>query len=173
MYGFLLLIPFLFIRFSLLSKLSKDGIKRAAHFPSMQGKEKVAYVIYQISNIVIFIYISFMTVIIEYSWIFIVGLIIYLLGLLFCTISIINFANPSKVGFNHNGIYRFTRNPMYVSYFFLFIGCSLLMKSYPLFLLTCIFQISAHWIILSEERWCMNKFGHIYIEYMAKARRYF
>jgi protein-S-isoprenylcysteine O-methyltransferase Ste14 len=35
-----------------------------------------------------------------------------------------------------------------------------------------VFQISAHWIILSEERWCVNKFGQEYINYMNKVRRY-
>jgi protein-S-isoprenylcysteine O-methyltransferase Ste14 len=34
------------------------------------------------------------------------------------------------------------------------------------------FQISAHWIILSEERWCIKKFGEEYIKYMNRVRRY-
>ncbi len=35
-----------------------------------------------------------------------------------------------------------------------------------------VFQISAYWIILSEERWCVKKFGEEYINYMNKVRRY-
>ena len=39
--------------------------------------------------------------------------------------------------------------------------------------LVIMFQISAHWIILSEERWCLDRFGEAYEEYMKKVRRYF
>lgn len=33
-------------------------------------------------------------------------------------------------------------------------------------------KISAHWIILAEERWCIKKFGEEYKNYMNKVRRY-
>lgn len=172
MNGFLLLIPFLLIRFALLSKLNRGSIKRAAHFPTMQGNEILAYWIYQISNVAIFVYLCFLTVTIENSWIFIVGIVAYLLGLLLCTISIINFASPLEDGLNCNGIYGFSRNPMYLSYFFLFMSCSLLTQSLILCEIVLIFQISSHWIILSEERWCIEKFGETYKQYMKNVRRY-
>ena len=43
MNGFLLLIPFLLIRFGIPSILNKGAIQRAAHFPPMFGNEKLAY----------------------------------------------------------------------------------------------------------------------------------
>lgn len=46
MSGFLLLIPFLFIRFVLLFILNKKDMQCAAHFAPVQGKEKAAYYIY-------------------------------------------------------------------------------------------------------------------------------
>ena len=61
---------------------------------------------------------------------------------------------------------------MYVSYFLTFIGMALLTQSALLFCLVVIFQISAHWIILAEERACMQKFGIAYEQYMRKVRRY-
>ena len=51
MIGFVLLIPFLIIRFALLAFLNRNAIQRAAYFAPMQGKEIVVYFIYQISNI--------------------------------------------------------------------------------------------------------------------------
>jgi protein-S-isoprenylcysteine O-methyltransferase Ste14 len=48
----------------------------------------------------------------------------------------------------------------------------LLTQSILLFATLVIFQISAHWIIQSEERWCVQEFGEEYIEYMKKVRRY-
>lgn len=39
--------------------------------------------------------------------------------------------------------------------------------------LLAVFQISAHWIILAEERWCRQQFGAAYIRYREKVGRYF
>ncbi len=75
-------------------------------------------------------------------------------------------------GINLNGLYRVSRNPMYIAYFIYFLGCALLTHSLILLALLICFQVSAHWIILSEEKWCIKKFGEEYIKYMNKVRRY-
>lgn len=172
MSGFLLLIPFLFIRFVLLSILNKKAIQRAAHFAPVQGKEKTAYYIYQIANIGIFLYLIFLTVKVDFSWQFYLGAICYFLGLYLCMITIRNFSSPDDTGLNTNGIYKFSRNPMYITYFVCFIGMVLLTQSRILLGMVLIFQISAHWIILAEERWCIEKFGTEYKQYMKSVRRY-
>lgn len=172
MNGFLLLIPFLVIRFILLSVLNRASIQRAAHFAPMWENEKAAYFIYQISTAGIMLYPFFLSVKIDFSWQFFLGLISYLAGLCLCVITIINFSDPDPVGLNTNGIYRFSRNPMYIAYFICVVGISLLTRSMVLFGIIVIFQISAHWIILAEERWCLEKFGTAYKQYMKKVRRY-
>ncbi|MBS7009626.1 MAG: isoprenylcysteine carboxylmethyltransferase family protein [Anaerostipes sp.] len=172
MNGFLLLIPFLLIRFGFLSVLNKSAVKRAAYFPPVYGKEVAAYWIYQISNAVIFLYLCFLTVKTEASWRFCISLLIYLSGLVLCAVSILDFSAPSEEGLNHNGVYRFSRNPMYVSYFICFTGCALLTRSLILYGFVFLFQVTSHWIILSEERWCIEKFGDAYRQYMKKVRRY-
>ncbi|MCQ4636974.1 isoprenylcysteine carboxylmethyltransferase family protein [Anaerovorax odorimutans] len=172
MNGIVLLIPFLIIRFGLLSFVNKEAVQRAARFAPVQGSERIAYWIYQISNIAIFIYLFFLKVNIELCWQFYTGLVCYLLGLFICSISIMNFSSPSEAGLNTNGIYRFSRNPMYVSYFVCFVGMALLTQSLILLSIVVVFQISSHWIILSEERWCIERFGTSYGQYMKKVRRY-
>lgn len=171
MNGFFLLIPFFLIRFGLLSILSKDGLKRAVFFAPLIGKEKIAYWFYQISNILFLVYLFFLKITILQHWLFI-GLITYAVGILLCFGAISDFAKPSENGINLKGLYRFSRNPMYVAYFVYFLGCVILTHSLILFLILMIFQISAHWIILSEERWCIRQFGDEYIKYMNKVRRY-
>ena len=171
MNGFLLLIPFILIRFGLLSILNKEGLKRAALFAPLIGKEKAAYCIYQISNILILVYLFFLKVKTDPHWFF-VGLATYGLGLLLCLVSVSNFAKPAENGINLEGLYRFSRNPMYVAYFVCFLGCVLLTQSLLLLAILIIFQISAHWIIKSEERWCIKKFGEEYVNYMNEVRRY-
>lgn len=44
--------------------------------------------------------------------------------------------------------------------------------SWLLLVLLGLFQVSSHWIILSEERWCVREFGDEYTAYMGRVRRY-
>lgn len=171
MNGFLLLIPFILIRFGLLSILNKDGLRRAAFFAPLIGKEKAAYWFYQITTILILVCPFFLKITTDPHW-FYIGFSVYGLGLFLCIASTLSFANPAKNGLNLKGLYRYTRNPMYVAYFICFLGCVLLTQSLLLFAILMVFQISAHWIILSEERWCIERFGEAYKTYMHEVRRY-
>lgn len=171
MNAFLLLIPLILTRYVLLGLLHKDSLKRAAHYPPMVGKEKTAFWFYQWSYIFLFLYLFFLKIRMESKWFF-VGAVIYGIGVLLCIVSTFHFAMPTKDGFNGKGLYRISRNPMYVSYFIYFIGCFFLTKSYLLLAFILIFQISSHWIILSEERWCMKEYGAEYISYKENVRRY-
>ncbi len=171
MHAFLLLVPFILIRFVLLNILDKEALRRAAFFAPLIGKERVAYLFYQISNSLFFVYLCFLKIRTEPYW-FYAGLVIYGLGALLCIISVSNYAKPSENGINLKGLYQVSRNPMYVAYFIYFLGCVLLTQSLILLAILLIFQITAHWIILSEERWCIERFGQEYLNYMSKVRRY-
>ena len=168
----LLLIPFLLIRFPFLAHLSKKSLSRAAHFAPVQGKEKIAYMIYQLSNLAVFITPFLLEIKFDFSVFFYAGIAIYLLGLALCAISMRGFARPDANGMNTKGLYRYSRNPMYVAYFVCFWGIAFLTKSMIFFLILVMFQTAAHWIILSEERWCLEKFGKSYQDYQDRVRRY-
>lgn len=109
---------------------------------------------------------------IDFSLQFYLGLSLFLVGILLFAISVVCFAFPNDEGLNINGIYKFSRNPMYVAYFVCFLGMSLLIQSLIMLVMVLIFQISAHWIIVLEERWCLEKFGKSYEDYTKKVRRY-
>lgn len=172
MSGFWLLLVFLIVRFGLLSVIKREAIQRAAYFAPIQKTEKAAYYIYQISNIALLICMIVSSVIIDFSLPFYLGLALFIVGILLCTISVVHFAFPNDEGLNTNGIYKYSRNPMYVAYFVYFLGASLLTQSVIMLVIVLIFQISAHQIILSEERWCVEKFGKSYEDYMKTVRRY-
>jgi len=172
MNSFLLLIPFLLIRYGLLILLNKKSVKRAAYFPPRVGAEKFAHWIYQISTTAIFLCMLVLSVKIVPTELFYAGLAVYAIGLALCILSVSNFAKPAQNGINLNGLYQFSRNPMYVSYFVFFIGCVLLTQSLLLLGLVLVYQIATHWLILSEERWCVQEFGDEYLQYMKKVRRY-
>lgn len=172
MNAFLTVIPIILIRYGLLSALSKEGSKRASFFAPLTGKEKVAFWIYQITTVLILLFLLLLKIRTDSVW-FYIGLILYIAGIVLYTVSVINYANPKMNGINVHGLYRMSRNPMYIAFFIYFLGCVLLTQSLILLGLLIVFQISSHWIILSEERWCIAKFGEEYIKYMNSVRRYF
>ena len=166
----ILLIPLFLIRYGLLALINKTALHRAAYFPPMQKVEKVMFYIYQLSTVLILLYMFFLKVTIT-TVVSKIGFCIYVMGVALFAASTINFAK-SGVGVNKNGLYRISRNPMYIAYFIYFLGCGLLTRSILLLILVGSFQIAAHWIILAEERWCLQSFGDEYTEYLNKVRRY-
>ncbi|MDR1707452.1 MAG: hypothetical protein LBR46_05565 [Prevotella sp.] len=171
MNAFLLIVPIFLIRFGLLKMINQDALSRAAFFAPLEGCEKVFYLFYQLSNAFMILY-SFFLKIQTKPPLFFIALFIYISGITVLIIATVNFAKPGQSGINTNGIYKISRNPMYVGYFIYFLGCVLFTHSMLLLISLLVFQISAHWIILSEERWCANKFGTEYINYMNKVKRY-
>lgn len=172
MTGILLLIPFFLIRFGLLSLLNRHAVQRAAHFAPLEGHERIAYWVYQISNVAILLSLFFLRIQTSPPWVFCIGLLLYVIGTFVLAVSIVNFSAPSQKGMNQNGLYQLSRNPMYVAYFLFFTGCALLTQSLVLLIFVFIFQLSAHWIILAEERWCIQQFGNDYLQYQRSVRRY-
>jgi protein-S-isoprenylcysteine O-methyltransferase Ste14 len=171
MNAFLTVIPIILLRYGLLSTINKEALKRAGFFAPLQGKEKIAYWVYQITTAIILLYLFLLKIRTDSDW-FYIGLIIYSSGIVLYAVSIVNYAKPKANGMNTNGLYRISRNPMYMAFFIYFLGCVLLTRSWILLALLIVFQISAHWIIVSEERWCIKKFGEEYMRYMNKVGRY-
>lgn len=171
MNGGFLLIPLFLIRYGLLAVINRNALPKAALFAPVQGAERIMYWIYQMSTILIILYMFFLKINRD-TFTFDGGLLIFVLGTLLFALSVVSFAKSNNNDFSQNGMYRISRNPMYIAYFIYFLGCVLLTKSIILFFLLCIFQLSSHWIVLSEERWCIEKFGNEYIQYMKKVRRY-
>lgn len=167
----ILMIPLFLIRFGILGMLGKKALKRAAYFAPVKGRERAALVWYQIANIFIILY----PLTLKIRWekpFYPAALTVYAAGTVILLVATIHFARPDQTGMNTAGIYRISRNPMYVGYFFYFLGCVMLTRSLLLLVALVVFQVSAHWMILAEERWCISRFGAEYLHYMGQVRRY-
>lgn len=71
------------------------------------------------------------------------------------------------------GPYRFTRNPMYLSFLLLFAGIGILASlDWTLLLLVFLWYALHRWVVLPEERYLSRKFGTPYDEFRAKTRRW-
>ena len=167
-----LLVPFFLIRFGLLALLDRKAVGRAAHFAPMYGRERAAYWAYQLSNVSIVLLILAAPIRTAPLLFLMAGLTLYGGGLVLLALSVAAFAAPAEQGVRCRGVYCFSRNPMYMAYFLCFLGCALVAQSPLLAALVLVFQASAHWVILAEERWCNRQFGEAYLQYMKSVRRY-
>lgn len=172
MNAIILIIPIIFLRYPFMGGISKEALHRAGFFPQTKGKEHAAYYIYQITTIFLLFYLGFENIQLKTTYNYI-GLVLFIIGGLLYMKSIIDFSKPAKNGINLKGLYQYSRNPMYVSFFLYFLGCSLLIESIFYFIVLIIFQLSVHFLILSEERWCCKNFGQAYEKYIGRVRRYF
>lgn len=171
MNAFITVIPIFLIRYGLLGAINRKALGRAAHTPLPNEREAAAFSVYQLANVLIVLYPIALKVRTDPPW-FVTGLAVYVLGNILYAASVVDFARPKTNGINLNGLYRFSRNPMYVASFVYFAGCVLLTRSLVLLGLLVVYQASTHWIILAEERWCVRQFGEEYVGYMSRVKRY-
>jgi protein-S-isoprenylcysteine O-methyltransferase Ste14 len=146
--------------------LNKLGADRA-----LSDKEKHLLNIYSLLFFTIVVYSVFLPLELGAVW-FYAGFIIYLLGVIIETMAMLNFFNAAVDKPVNKGIYRFSRNPMYFGMFLIFLGTSIACVSLIFFMLTAIFMILSHVAVVYEERFCTQKYGDSYQEYLNRTPRW-
>jgi protein-S-isoprenylcysteine O-methyltransferase Ste14 len=72
-----------------------------------------------------------------------------------------------------DGVYRFTRNPMYVSLVAIYVGIALLIRAPWAFLLLPLVILAVDRLVIAkEERYLETKFGEPYLAYKNRVRRW-
>ena len=111
----------------------------------------------------------------------IAGFCIGMLGDVILLISVICMKNSWRAGIPDNdktelvtdGIYRFSRNPAFLGFDFMYVGV-LLMYFNPLTAVYSAFAaVMLHMQILQEEKFLTERFGDAYIQYKNRTFRYF
>jgi protein-S-isoprenylcysteine O-methyltransferase Ste14 len=104
---------------------------------------------------------------------FYAGLIFYIVGMIMGFLAIYSFVTTPIDKPVSKGIFRYSRNPMYLSFFILSIGISLVSISWIYLLIALIWMILIHFMdIPVEESECTKKYGTDYIEYMKKTPKW-
>jgi len=70
------------------------------------------------------------------------------------------------------GIFKVSRNPLYVSATLMFLGISILTRNAVLLGFLIVNLVLQHFMILAEERVCRQKYGDWYGRYLEKVPRY-
>ena len=72
-----------------------------------------------------------------------------------------------------SGVYRFTRNPMYVGLTLIFAGVlTFLQVTWGLLFIPLVVWLITIWVIIPEEEYLANKFGEEYLQYKSNVRRW-
>ena len=103
---------------------------------------------------------------------FYIGLPIYVVGLTMFMISIVNIATTPLGEPFTNGVYHYSRHPMYFSGFFTFIGIGIATASWVFLLLSVVGIILETFIVIPEEHFCLEKYGAAYRKYMNRTPKW-
>jgi protein-S-isoprenylcysteine O-methyltransferase Ste14 len=118
-----------------------------------------------------FIYSIFLPLKLYTIW-FYIGILIFLFGFIFnlFILTTLRRAKPDKPF--TNGPYKYSRHPGYFSLFMILISISIMSFSWIFLILTIICGI--HLIIVApvEEKYCLNKYGKVYQDYINKTPRW-
>ena len=166
-----LIIPVILIRYAVPIFFGNPIYARVQFFPPVEGAEKIMLNVYKVTTIVLLLSLFLFDITLQ-SFVNYVGVVLYVLGAVFYLKSLIDFARADEGEVINIGLYKFSRNPMYVAFFIYFLGITLMINSYLYFNLLIVFQISVHIIILGEEKWCRRKYGEEYENYTQEVRRY-
>ena len=169
----LLLLPLHPLIMMLIDKLVGTGnIFKKMESPALSKAERIinifgSYVLF----FGLFIYSIFLPLQLGTAW-FYVGLALCVLGVVTWIIAIVNIAGiPLGEPWN-KGLYRYSRHPMYLGLFLTLIGAGIASASWIFLLFSIVFIILCALLVSAEERFCLDKFGTPYREYMNRTPRW-
>jgi protein-S-isoprenylcysteine O-methyltransferase Ste14 len=153
-------------------KIRKSDEVRESQFTDSHNKiEKRTLVIFHLIYFLAFVYSVFLPLKLGTSW-FYIGLPICLLGLILYTIVMVNWITSSPDEPITKGIYRYSRHPMYLTPFLIFIGVGIASASWVFLLCSFAFIILPPFFVKPEECFLLEKYSDSYRDYMNRTPRW-
>jgi protein-S-isoprenylcysteine O-methyltransferase Ste14 len=146
-------------------------VAREAGDFQLTKKEKRILNAIPLTLIVSFAYAVFLPLQLVTTWLSI-GLLVYLFGMILTAVAVLNFASAPKNELITKGLYRITRNPVYVGMLVMQIGIVVACASWLYLLLTAVLLILLNAILSAEERYCLDTYGDAYKKYMDRTPRW-
>ena len=170
MNAFPLVVSWLAVRHIVAALAGGDGAARAAHtaFGKKDGAARIAYDLLTVAVVMLPLA---LTVRAEGA-LLAAGAVLYAGGLVLEARATWDFCRPGPHGFADGGLFRLSRNPMYISYPLVLLGIAALTASLLMLALALGFQVVGHRLVLAEERWCLARHGKPYGAYLRRVRRY-
>ena len=168
--AWILVIPILILSFLDMRVTAARESGKSGDF-QLTRKENIIMNAVFLPMIVSFVYAVFLPLQLGTIWLY-SGLLIFLFGMVFTIVAVLNFASSPKDEVITKGLYRFSRNPMYIGLLLLQIGLGIACSSWLYLLLTLVLMILLNAVLASEERYCLYRYGDDYRKYMSRTPRW-
>jgi protein-S-isoprenylcysteine O-methyltransferase Ste14 len=151
-----------------------DVYRRASGLPSEMKTSRryrvVSYVSMAVDTMAV-AYSIFLPLQLGTIW-FYAGLAIFLTGLVVLTAATVNFATtPMDVPVTR-GIYHYSRHPLYLASLLIYFSVGIASASWVFLLVFVVQSVSIRIAAVEEERFCLEKYGEAYREYIDKTPRW-
>ena len=120
------------------------------------------------------------TMILQHIGIKTAGIIFLFCGLIIYALALYSFRDSWRIGIDREnpgqliteGIFKYSRNPIYLSLDFLVAGTFLLQGRLIFLLLFALMAVSLHIQVLYEERFLIQTYGDLFLKYRSEVGRY-
>jgi protein-S-isoprenylcysteine O-methyltransferase Ste14 len=170
--GWILLAFEFLIQGSLLLIFPKDVVSRLFSRSGWSDKQRVFLILGKVFSLACLILIILTPLKINSS-VFIVGLILYAIGLIGLVAAMLNFKDTPLSQPVTKGVYKISRHPQLVSLFVIFLGICVAIGSWAALFTLIVSKLFQHFGILAEEEVCLRLYGESYRAYMEQVPRYF
>ena len=153
--------------------LNKEVYKKAGNPPDM--KLSRAYKIIGFLSMPLWllaiVYSIFLPLKLDTLW-FAIGLIFHLLGLVMSISATIQFATTPINEPITKGAYRYSRHPLYTALVLIYLSVGIASASWIFLVVAIMWGVLLNISVADEERYCLEKYGEAYREYINKTPRW-
>ena len=154
--------------------VGKEVFQRASGLASEMKTSRAYRIISYVSMITEFIAIAY-SIFLPFKlgtiW-FYIGLTIFLLGLVVLTVASVNFAVTPMNSPITRGMYRYSRHPLYLASLLIYLSVSIASASWVFLLIFVVQLVSISIAAVGEERYCLERYGDAYREYLDTTPRW-
>jgi len=139
-----------------------------SHIPIEARRNKLERYVGIIANLIWLLalgYSVFLPLQLGATW-FYIGLSVFIIGLTLMALATFNFIATPADQLITKGAYQFSRHPMYVATFFICLGAGIATGSWLFIFISIIMALCFYQEALIEERYCLNRYGNVYQEYI-------
>jgi len=170
--GWILLAFEFLVQGSLLLVFPKDVVARLFDRSDWSVKQSVYLIMGKVFSLLTLLLIILTPLKIN-SDIFMLGIILYILGVVGLVVAMYNFKDTPLDQPVTKGLYKISRHPQIVTLFIYLLGVCLAIGSWVALFTLLISKILQHFSILAEEEVCIKHYGESYCAYLDRVPRYF
>lgn len=163
-----------FILQMILILFSDKRIWKRTHVPNNFRQSSIEKCIGIIANLVWLLALGFsifLPLLFGSMW-FYIGFFIFVFGALLLSLATFSFITAPADELIQKGVYRISRNPMYLATFLILLGAGVASASFILIILSVIIFICFYYEARVEERYCSKIYRDIYNKYLDRVPRW-